>query len=119
MMGMKKSSIAAFEKWKGIIQEQRTSGLGVGRFCEARGIAPSSFFPWRKKVESAAAPAFVEAKVRSGIDGVTDGVTDGSVTIEIAGGRRVSVRPGFDHDLLLEVIQMLEAVTQTQAGTHS
>jgi hypothetical protein len=102
MSRMNKTSTAAWEKWTRIIEEQRVSGLTVARFCEARGIPASSFFPWRKRLRGApAAAAFVEAKVR--------GETGGGITIELVDGRRVMVSRGFDRDLLLDVIGALES----------
>jgi hypothetical protein len=64
MSCMKRSSMAAREKWTRIIEEQRASGLAVARFCEERRIPASSIFPWRKRLkDTPAAPAFGERYV--------------------------------------------------------
>ena len=36
--------------WRAVIAEQRDSGLSIAAFCEARGIAPSSFYVWRRRL---------------------------------------------------------------------
>jgi hypothetical protein len=91
---------SARERWARIIREQGESGLSVAAFCVRRGIAVSSFYPWKRRL--AAMPAFVEA--------VLDGDERGRecVVVELAGRRRVIVGPGFDRRLLLEVIGALE-----------
>lgn len=101
--------MAAREKWSRIIEEQRASGLTVARFCAERRIPASSFFPWRKRLESVRAnPAFVEATVR--VESALPGVI-GGVGIQVgSAGRRVIVARGFDRQLLVEVIQALESM---------
>lgn len=82
------------------------------RFCEERGIPASSLFGWKRKLAGAGeggAAAFVEAKVE-GIDDEQRGVA-----IEVRCGRRVTVARGFDRQLLLEVIEALEA--RVEAGS--
>ena len=102
----------AREKWTRIIREQQTSGLSVAAFCAQRGVAESSFYPWKRKLSEAGdtatgddAPTFVEATVRS-VPQECSGVT-----VELACGRRVTVARGFDRRLLLEVIETLESST--------
>lgn len=105
---------SARARWVRIIREQRESGETVAAFCASRGIAASSFYPWKRRLADAegASPGamFVEAKL--GIDDDhRDGVGVvgvGGIAIELAGGRRVIVGRGFDRQLLLEVIEALE-----------
>lgn len=122
MLGMHKSETAV-AKWSRIIAAQRSSGLSVTRFCEERGIAASSFFAWKRRLAGAApARAFVEATVL-GVDdghrlpGEEGGVgTVGGVAIELSRGRRVLVGRGFDRQLLLEVIEAIEAGAGAPGG---
>ncbi|MGE3110100.1 MAG: hypothetical protein AB7O77_17315 [Phycisphaerales bacterium] len=120
---MSTSSMRAWEKWTRIIEDQRTRGLTVARFCEARGIPASSFFPWRKRLRDApAGAAFVEAKMERDGDGrepCGEAGGRGGVTIELAGGRRVIVSRGFDRDLLLDVIGALESGADGRPGVGS
>lgn len=38
--------------WRGVIREQRASGLSISAFCRERGLAAGSFFNWRRKLEN-------------------------------------------------------------------
>lgn len=104
-------------KWTRIIREQQASGLSVAAFCAERGIAESSFYPWKRELGrgrrgSPPGPAFLEATVR---DIPPPPGATGGVTIEVGGagrgGRRVIVARGFDRLLLLEVLEALESST--------
>lgn len=106
-------SEAAWSKWAGLIEEQGASGCSAGRFCAERGVPTSSFFAWKRKIlerasgsdASRSSPGFVEAKV---VGSVPARGEYGGVTIELAHGRRVIVARGFDRELLLEVIEVLD-----------
>ena len=119
-------------RWTRIVQEQAASGLTVAEFCARRGLAVSTFYPWKRRLASAAefshaaTPAFVEARVVSGDlrpihadlrSGPADLRPDGhGVMIAPAGGpagRRVLVAPGFDPRLLLDVLGTLERAEPT------
>ena len=118
-------STAALEKWRGIVDEQTSSGQTVAEYCRRRGIAASSLFAWKRRLTRAAgkaAPTFVEAKVRSE-DRVGDerggeafpsdasgGAASASIEIHLLGQRRILVRPGFDSAALAEVVKMLETL---------
>lgn len=69
----------------------------MAAFCARRGIAESSFYPWKRKLSEAGdtatlngGTAFVKATIR-GIPEERRGVT-----VELACGRRVTVTRGFD-----------------------
>jgi len=106
MFGMNRSE-SARTKWSRVIREQRKSGLSVKGFCDERNIPASSLFAWKRRLADAGdtdgEAMFVEAKV-----GADDRHGVG-VTIELVGGRRIVVGPGFDRRVLLEVIQTLES----------
>ncbi len=36
--------------WRGVIQEQRTSGLSISAFCRKRDVSEASFFSWRRRL---------------------------------------------------------------------
>jgi len=110
---MLSKSESARERWARIIREQRKSGQTVTAFCASRGIAVSSFYPWKRRLADAAAtqsPAFVEARVGPDDQHAERQAHAGhGVTIVLASKRRIVVDRGFDRVLLLEVIEALEA----------
>lgn len=88
----------------------RRSGMSVAAFARSQGIRPERLSRWRGRLSVAepAVPRFHRVRVveRSAVPG-----PDGEgVEILLAGGRRVAVRPGFDGDLLTQVIRVLEAL---------
>lgn len=36
--------------WRGVIRDQRASGLSISAFCRQRGIPAWSFYNWRRKL---------------------------------------------------------------------
>ena len=116
MSGMNKASSAARVKWSRLIAAQGGSGKSVARFCAERGIPASSLFAWRRRLRATADPAplasgFVEARVAG------EAPQGCGVTIELGGGRRVSVARGFDRQLLLDVIEALEPARATKEAS--
>ena len=84
-----------------------------GEIC----CAVSSYYGWRRKLNNGAAvPKFIARRVVEERGGRGDpklgerepGSRSAGVRIELAGGRQVLVRRGFDRRLLLEVIEVLE-----------
>jgi hypothetical protein len=80
----------------------------VAAYCLDRGITQGSFYTWKRRLRSPAKPrrmpkpAFVEVTPpRSQIAG--------TVEICLHGERRLLVRRGFDHDLLIDLVRTLEA----------
>src|SRR5271166_2006124 len=106
---MSKSSRRGVEEWRRIIDGQRSSGLTIAAYCLERGITEGSFYPWKRRLRSAAksnvspAPVFVEVKTAS-VAAV------GAIEICLPGERRLLVRSGFDHDLLSELVGVMESL---------
>jgi transposase-like protein len=102
---MRASRSDTFQKWRGLVERQRSSGLSVAKFCARHGIAAPSLYAWRRRL--AATPAFVEAKLA----GVPGPEPSGMVEVRLCGGRRLLVRrEGFDRELLVEVVAALEGL---------
>jgi transposase-like protein len=105
---MNKSQRPGREEWRQIVDGQRPSGLTVAAYCRDRGIKDSAFYAWKRRLRSPAKPnrlskpAFIEVKPLS---------LSATETIEIClpGERRLLVRRGFDHDLLIDLVRTLEA----------
>jgi hypothetical protein len=105
---MNKSQHPGPEECRQIIEEQQPSGLTVAGYCRQRASTQGSFYTWKRRLRTAAMPChlpkptFVE---------VTPPRTQTGGTIEIClhGERRLLVRRGFDHDLLIDLVRTLEA----------
>ncbi len=106
---MNKSPRPSPEEWRQIIDRQEGSGHTVAAYCLERGINQGSFYAWKRRLRSVAKPsrlpkpAFVEVTPpRVG--------TVGTIEICLHGERRLLARRGFDRELLIELIQTLEAI---------
>jgi transposase-like protein len=117
-------------RWVEIIARQRASGLGVGRFCRREGLAPSTFFAWRRRLgeagghqapggvvghgashggKNAHGAAFVEVVAASeAAESCDDGVTASGVEVCLGNGRRIGVARSFDPQTLCRVLAVLE-----------
>lgn len=95
--------------WLKIVQRWQCSHLTVREFCGRQQISEPSFYSWRRllrergllKEEAARAdaPAFVKLTVAA----------ETANTVEIVLGQRVlRVQPGFDSNMLLELVRLLE-----------
>jgi hypothetical protein len=99
------------QKWRELIERQRSSGLSVAAFCDRQGIAACSLYAWRKKL--APKPAFVEVQAAAPKTWRSGEV----IEVRLRGGRRLLVRrEGFDRELLAEVVATLEALPVTMGG---
>ena len=121
---MSQAAEASRRRWVEIIGRQRASGIEVGRFCRREGLAPSTFFAWRRRLgdgrgledscgavrrEDSNGAAFVEV-VAAGESaaGRGDGVTASGVEICLGNGRRIGVARSFDPQTLRRVLAVLE-----------
>jgi transposase-like protein len=108
---MNKSPRRGPEEWSQIIDRQQASGMTVARYCRERGITECSFYNWKKKLRVGSpsrprhlpTPAFVE--VTPSNPAKTDGIE-----ILLCDSRRLRVSPGFDRQLLLDLIHTMEAL---------
>ena len=75
--------------WRKLIEEQARSGQSVAAFRRARGMWPSSFFLWTRKLAAKVASAgFVEAKLAARPPA-------SGVVVELGARRRLRVQRGF------------------------
>jgi len=101
----------AAAKWRVIIQAHQTSGLSVARFCRDHGVPASSFFAWRRRLSHEhtvrSGSAFIEINARPAVASHT---TPASTPIQLLlpAGHRLLLRCGFDRQLLLDLLQILE-----------
>ena len=72
------------QKWRELVERQRSSGLSVAVFCARHGLAVPSLYAWRRRL--AVAPAFVEAKLADVPEGAR---AAGEIEVRLRGGRRL------------------------------
>ena len=103
---MNLSKPRSWQKWRELVERQRSGGMSVAAFCAGHGVAVSTLYRWRRRL--AAGPAFVEAKVAGAPAGKR---STGMIEVRLRGGRRLRVRSdGFDRELLAEVVAALESL---------
>jgi transposase-like protein len=122
---MNQSRRLAREQWRQIVEAQPVSGMTVAAYCREHQVTPSAFFAWKRKLRDSAArlPAagFVEVRVSRAPPRAPEAAESEYKTsaIEIClngmNGERcrtvtLLVRPGFNRELLVELIGVLEAL---------
>jgi transposase-like protein len=114
----------AAARWRKLIEQQRESGLPVSAYCRERGISAASMFAWRRRLRSASgfsvdaqagSPTFKPVKVVSGpprsVRDVGEQVgeqPDSAIELCLRGGQRLILRLGFDRQLLIDLVQVME-----------
>jgi transposase len=97
------------------VQRWQRSKLSVREFCEYHQIGEASFYAWRRVLrergliqdpptESATSstPAFVKLTVDA------ESAAASAVDVVLSDGRLLRVRPGFDAEMLLQLVRLLE-----------
>jgi hypothetical protein len=118
--------------WRGHVEAQVRSGLGVRAFCQELGLAENLFYAWRRELTardreqalaSTAAPdvnrtpeahqtaalggAFAEVLL-SGAAEPRPATSRPAIEIILDHSRRVAIAPGFDPATLTAVLDLLE-----------
>jgi hypothetical protein len=99
--------------WRTIFAQWQQSGLSGREFCAARRLKEASFYGWRRELarrdqqaptppQPHSRPAFLQLHVDA------DSPTFPALEVVLAHGRRLLVRPGFDADLLRQLLRVLE-----------
>jgi transposase-like protein len=100
---------ATLLKWRGLIAEQARSGQSVAAFCRERGLGPTHFFAWKKRLSQVGAEHFVEVQVLPSAEPAQPTTPHNqAIEIRLGGGRSVLVEPGFDAHHLRAVLAALE-----------
>src|SRR5271169_5919931 len=99
----------AAEKWRQRIAEHLSSGQSVAAFCRGQDISENSFYVWKRRLRRgdvegfASTPTpFVELKPSPAA--VAEVQTAG-IEVCLRHQRRLRVRPGFDRDLLIDLVR--------------
>lgn len=110
----------AATRWRKLLEDQHVSGLPITAFCRERGIAASSLFAWRRRLTRGSEETFKPVTVvadagrrrREDRDDAATGAIElpaaSFIELCLRGERRLIVRPGFDRQLLHDVLRALE-----------
>ncbi|WP_321473443.1 IS66 family insertion sequence element accessory protein TnpA [uncultured Paludibaculum sp.] len=97
-------------KWRELIAEQERSGQSAAAFCRARGLSPTHFFAWKKRLILAGPQPFVEVHlVDAGTATQTAAGHGSAIEIRLPAGRSLLVEPGFDPNHLRALLAVLES----------
>jgi transposase-like protein len=107
------------KRWLELIGRWQQSQLTIREFCERHHVSEASFFSWRRVLrhrglldqpaEPEAAkttpkpPAFVKLTPV-----MPEPMADSAIEVVLGDRRLLRVRPGFDAELLLELVRLLE-----------
>lgn len=111
----RRPDVAKQARWLELIRRWQRSQTTVREFCQCHRVSEAGFFSWRRKLGErgllddampsrtpADAPAFVKLTA-------LDAAPTVSPVELVLGQRRVlRVRPGFDADMLLQLVRLLE-----------
>lgn len=103
--------------WRGVIDQQKLSGLSITEFCRERKIHMGSFFNWRKRLTpSLPAPLPVPATsatptakfIPLELPPPSNASSHAGVEIVLPSGCRLVVPPKFDVDSLRDIVGVLK-----------
>jgi len=99
------------EKWRSLVAEQAESGQSVAAFCRSREVPESQFYYWKKRLQEAATPPFVEVQVaRSQLSRRDVHSAMGStIEVRLSNGRSLVVAPGFEASHLRALLAVVES----------
>jgi transposase len=87
--------------WRQVIQKQPSSGLTVNKFCEREGVSTASFFAWRKRLATEAAPMFLPVNV---VEPIRQGP---AIELERTDGTLLRIFDGARRQTLIDVLAAL------------
>ena len=104
-------------RWRELILRWQQSGLGVRDFCKRHRLSEANFYAWRRVLRqrgviddvpptndrcAATPPVFVKVALNAGA------ASHPSIDLVLAQGRLLRIHPGFDPDLLRQLVRLLE-----------
>lgn len=103
-----------------MVEQQRSSGLSVARFCREQQIGESSLFAWKRRLAretQAARPAFVLLRPASARpSGDRPEASGSAIELHLGPSRHLVLRPGFDAETLRAVLAVLEGEDSLREG---
>jgi hypothetical protein len=120
---MPRRNLAKEKYWRRLLRQWRQSGMTGRDFCSAHHLSEPSFYAWRREIarrdqQKAVAPtnigpapepsddATTPAFLKLSID--TDATLPPAIEVVVGQPRLLRVRPGFDADLLRQLLRLLE-----------
>jgi hypothetical protein len=116
--------------WRSLLRAWRRSGLSGRAFCAEHELSEPSFYAWRREIvrrdrerqagtertprpaRSSAAttpsPATSSTFTRVTLDSVREPASASAIEVVVAERRVLRVRPGFDADVLRQLVRLLE-----------
>jgi hypothetical protein len=96
------------QQWQSLFERQRVSGGSVQAFCRRHGVAVSTFFAWRRRLQQQAdaTATFVELTADAPADD-GGGSAGSAIELVLPGAVTVRVRAVFDAAVLQQVVEGL------------
>jgi transposase-like protein len=95
-----------------VLAEYKQSDLSQVRFCEEKGISPSTLQNWIRRSRDAEEPprpvALVPVRLRSSVSRFESPGPDRCYEISLSPSRHLSVPPGFDPEEVRTLVSILE-----------
>ena len=102
-------------QWLDLIHRWRRSQLSVREFCRRHHLSEPSFYSWRRVLRErglvqdsppepapSSTPTFVKLTMKA------EAAVASAVDLVLGERRLLRIRPGFDADMLLELVRLLE-----------
>ena len=112
------------QHWRQLLQRWQTSGQSVHAFCRTQGLSRPLFYAWRRVLAerdaaaaaprsnvptpAAAGPVFVPIHVRADGPAEVNPPEEACLEVLLSGQRVLRIRPGFDAELLRQLVRLLE-----------
>jgi transposase-like protein len=107
--------VAKQDRWLELIRRWQRSQFTVREFCQTHQISEASFFSWRRVLrerglldESAPSKSAVDAPAFVKLTALDAEQFGSPIEVVLNPRRLLRVRPGFDADMLLELVRLLE-----------
>ena len=111
--------------WRRLLRRWQRSGQTGRDFCTAHGLSEPSFYAWRREIarrdeeeseptQRATRPAVPRPSARTPVPTFVQltldpgAVAPACLEVVLANGRRVRVLPGFDAELLRQLLRVVE-----------
>lgn len=93
--------------WRGVILEQKSSGLSISAFCRKRDLSQGSFFRWRRKLMQCDREDAVTKFIPVALDAPTTATRPGCEVV-LPDGCRIIVPIGGDAAWLREILEAVQ-----------